>query len=185
VNGAGSKISQVENKALSSHRPQAGDSRTKPDAAGAFRTVVGYFLVYDTPVLSNQFCFTMSPRRTACDFCDGTQTRDYTYADNIVTANRRLVEAASVDGEVLYIGSTGRITITELAQVIRDEIDPSLELIYDDPREGDAEHTHADVSKAADLLDHEPSVTIQDGARQFVEWYRQNQEWYDPLVRRS
>ena len=36
-------------------------------------------------------------------FNDGTQTRDYTHADDIIMANRRLLEAASVDGEVLYI----------------------------------------------------------------------------------
>ena len=161
-----------------------------------------YNEVYDLPTVSLRYFTVYGPRMrpnmaftnfvSRClhgeppvIFGDGTQTRDFTYVDDIVRANRRLLETDCADGEVLNIGSTGRITITDLAQVIRDEIDPSLELIYNDPREGDAEHTHADVSKAADLLDYEPSVSIQDGARQFVEWYRQNEEWYDPLVRRS
>jgi len=161
-----------------------------------------YNEVYDIPTVSLRYFTVYGPRmrpnmaftnfvsrclhgESPVIFGDGSQTRDFTYIDDIVDANRQLLETDAADGEVLNIGSTGRITITELAQVIRDEIDPSLELEYDDPREGDAEHTHADVSKAADLLEYEPSVSIEDGARQFVEWYRENEEWYDPLVRRS
>ena len=161
-----------------------------------------YDEVYDLPTVSLRYFTVYGPRmrpnmaftnfvsrclhgESPVIFGDGTQTRDFTYIDDIVAANRRLLETDRADGQVLNIGSTGRITITELAKVIRDEIDPSLELVYDDPREGDAEHTHADVSKAADLLDYEPSVSIENGAKKFVEWYRQNQGWYDSLVRQS
>jgi len=161
-----------------------------------------YNEVYDLPTVSLRYFTVYGPRmrpnmaftnfvsrclhgESPVIFGDGTQTRDFTYIDDIVAANRRLLETDRADGQVLNIGSTGRITITELAKVIRDKIEPSLELVYDDPREGDAEHTHADVSKAADLLDYEPSVSIENGAKKFVEWYRQNQEWYDSLVRRS
>lgn len=69
--------------------------------------------------------------------------------------------------------------------VIRDTIDPTLEIVYDDPREGDAEHTHADVSKANELLGYEPTVDIREGVEKFIEWYQANREWYDPLVRQS
>ena len=116
---------------------------------------------------------------------DGNQTRDFTHVDDIVEANRRVLDTDAADGAVLNIGSTDRITIDELARVIRDEIDPSVEIEYDDSREGDAEHTHADVSKANELLGYTPSISIREGARRFVEWYRANEEWYDPLVRRS
>ena len=85
----------------------------------------------------------------------------------------------------MNIGSTDNIDIQTLAEVIRDEIDPSLDIMYDDAREGDAEHTHADVSKATDLLGYEPTVDIRDGVQQFIDWYRANQNWYDPLVRQS
>ena len=70
-----------------------------------------------------------------------------------------------------------------LAEVIRDEIDPSLEIVYDDAREGDAEHTHADVSKANELLGYEPTVDIRGGVGKFIDRYRENEGQYDPLVR--
>ncbi|SFC75380.1 UDP-glucose 4-epimerase [Halobiforma haloterrestris] len=116
---------------------------------------------------------------------DGTQTRDFTYVDDVKRVNAQLLEDDSADGEILNVGSTDNIDIQTLAEVVRDEIDPSLEFEYTDPREGDAEHTHADISKANELLGYEPAVDIRQGVSTFIDWYRANQEWYDPLVRNS
>lgn len=115
----------------------------------------------------------------------GEQTRDFTYVEDIRRVNEQLLTDDGADGEILNIGSTDNIDIQTLAEVIRDEIDPSLDIVYDDPREGDAEHTHANVSKANDLLGYEPTVDIREGVRKFIDWYRKNRDWYDPLVRQS
>ena len=116
---------------------------------------------------------------------DGEQTRDFTYVDDVRRVNKQLLTDDRADGEILNIGSSDNIDIQTLAEVVRDAIDPSLELVYDDPRTGDAEHTHADVTKAGELLDYEPTVSIREGVEQFIEWYRANEDWYDPLVRNS
>lgn len=116
---------------------------------------------------------------------DGEQTRDFTYVDDVVEANRRLLDDDSADGEVLNIGSTDNISILELARTIRDEIDPSLDIEFGDRHDSDAEHTHADVSKAEDLIGYSPTRSIEEGAREFIDWYRDNEDWYDPLVRNS
>jgi len=62
---------------------------------------------------------------------------------------------------------------------------PELELEYAERYDADAEHTHADVSKASRLLGYSPEHTIREGVRKFVDWYQENQEWYEPLVRKS
>ncbi len=116
---------------------------------------------------------------------DGTQTRDFTYVNDAVEANLTLLDTDAADGEVLNVGSTDNIEIIELARTIRDEIDPSLDIEFDERFEADAEHTHADVSKAEQLIGYEPTTSIEEGARKFIEWYRENEEWYDPLVRSS
>ena len=46
---------------------------------------------------------------------DGEQSRDFTYVDDVVAANLSLLETDRADGEVLNVGSTGTITINELA----------------------------------------------------------------------
>ena len=118
-------------------------------------------------------------------FGDGKQTRDFTYVADVVGVNEQLLDDDRADGEVMNVGSTDTIEIIELAEVIRDAIDPSLEIVFDDPRTADARHTHADVSKARRLLGYEPAVDIREGVDRFIEWYRANMDWYDPLVRRS
>jgi UDP-glucose 4-epimerase len=113
---------------------------------------------------------------------NGKQTRDFTYVDDIVEANHMLLTDDSADGETMNIGSTDNIDIAILAEVIRDKIDPSLEIKYTEAREGDAEHTHADISKANELIGYEPSRDIREGVSEFIEWYEQNRDWYEPLV---
>ena len=61
---------------------------------------------------------------------------------------------------------------------IRDQLAPELE----DAERHDAEATHADVSKAGELLGYEPTTSIRDGLAKFVEWYRANREWDESLV---
>jgi UDP-glucose 4-epimerase len=116
---------------------------------------------------------------------DGKQTRDFTYVEDIISANESLIETDDADGEVLNIGSADTITIERLANKIRNHIDPSLDIVYDEPREGDAEHTHADISKARDLLGYEPTTSIEEGVKKFIDWYHNNRDWYDSLVRNS
>ncbi|SHG37275.1 SDR family oxidoreductase [Halobaculum gomorrense] len=116
---------------------------------------------------------------------DGQQTRDFTYVDDVVDANRTLLESDAVDGEVLNIGSSDNISIQMLAETVRDQLAPGLEIVYESAREADAEHTHASVQKAGELIGYEPSRTIAEGVGEFIEWYQANREWYEPLVRAS
>jgi len=116
---------------------------------------------------------------------DGTQTRDFTYIDDVVTANRLLLETDAADGEILNVGSTDNVEIRTLAEEIRDQLAPNLNLEYADRHAADAEHTHADISKANELIDYEPTTTIREGVQQFTDWYRENRDWYEPLVRSS
>ena len=116
---------------------------------------------------------------------DGSQTRDFTYISDIVRANTTLLNTDAADGEVVNIGSTDNVTITTLAKTIRDTIAPDLSIEYSKRQAGDAEHTHADVSKAADLLEYEPTEDIRSGVQKFIMWYQENRTWYEPLARSS
>jgi UDP-glucose 4-epimerase len=113
---------------------------------------------------------------------DGTQTRDFTYIADIIEANRTLLDSDAADGEAVNIGSTDNIEIQTLAKEIRDQLAPDLAIEYAERYEADAEHTHADTSKAEELLDYDPDHTIREGVEKFIEWYRANREWYEPLV---
>jgi UDP-glucose 4-epimerase len=116
---------------------------------------------------------------------DGEQTRDFTFIDDVVDANRTLLETSEADGETMNIGSNDNISIRELAEYVVDETGAGVEIVHDDAKDADARHTHADVSKAGDLIDYEPSTDIRAGVSKFIDWYEANREWYEPLVRNS
>jgi len=116
---------------------------------------------------------------------DGTQTRDFTYIDDVVDANNSLLDADAVDGEVLNIGSSDNIEIKILAEEVRDQLAPDLDLVYEEHNDADAEHTHADVSKAQEVLGYHPKHTIREGVSKYIEWYRDNRDWYGSLISNS
>ncbi|PSP82407.1 UDP-glucose 4-epimerase [Halobacteriales archaeon QS_1_68_17] len=165
----------------------------------AERYAGAYAEVYDLPTVSLRY-FTvygprMRPNMAITNFVsrclngdppvvygDGSQTRDFTYVDDVVAANVTLLDTDAADGEVLNVGSTDNIDVETLATVVRDELAPDLELVYDERHDADADHTHADVSRARDHLGYEPTTTIREGVRRFIDWYRQNRDWYEPLV---
>lgn len=49
-------------------------------------------------------------------------------------------------------------------------------------RQANPEHTHADVSKARELLGYEPTTDVRPGVETFIEWYRENRDLYEPPV---
>ena len=114
---------------------------------------------------------------------DGSVTRDFTYIADVVDVNRTLLTDDTADGETMNVGSTDRISIQELAELVRDELAPDLDVAYTEGYDIDADHTHADIGKANDLVGYEPSRTIREGVREFIDWYRENRDWYEPLVR--
>lgn len=168
----------------------------------AERYVCAYHEVYDIPTVALRY-FTvygprMRPNMAISNFVsrclngeppvvygDGTQTRDFTYIEDIIDVNLRLLADGDADGEALNIGSTDNIEILTLAKEIRDQLAPELNIEFADRYSSDAEHTQADISKANELLGYEPTRTIREGVTEFVEWYRANQDWYEALVLES
>lgn len=98
---------------------------------------------------------------------DGEQSRDFTYIDNVIRANALAAEG-DVSGEVFNTGCGGRYTINELVDALNELLGADLEPIYDDPRPGDVRHSHADISKARDLLGYDPKVDFVEGLERTV-----------------
>jgi UDP-glucose 4-epimerase len=158
--------------------------------------------VYDVPVVALRY-FTvygprMRPNMAISNFVsrclngeppivygDGKQTRDFTFIDDVVTANVTLLDEDAADGQAVNIGSTDNIEILTLAEEVREQLAPELEIEFAERHDADAEHTHADISRASERLGYEPTHTIPEGVEAFIEWYRANREWYEPLVRAS
>jgi UDP-glucose 4-epimerase len=107
-------------------------------------------------------------------FGDGTQSRDFTYVDNVVRANLLAATAIKpLNGAVINIACGQRVTVTELgtemaALLGRADLTPE----YREERAGDVKHSLADLSAASSVLGYAPVVDFKAGLKTTVEWYR-------------
>ena len=93
---------------------------------------------------------------------DGTQTRDVTYVTDIVDA-LLLASESKLDNEVINLGSDNTYSVNNLAELLEGE------KIYIPKRPGEPDCTWADISKAKDLLNWQPKITLQEGVKKLLD----------------
>ena len=103
---------------------------------------------------------------------DGEQSRDFTFIDNVVSANLKACEGGPKGGAVVNVACGARFTLNELYRHLGNLIGSDVEPVYEEPRAGDVRHSMADVSRARALLSWQPEVEFHDGLERTVEWYR-------------
>ena len=103
---------------------------------------------------------------------DGTQTRDFTYIDNVVHGNLLACKAPGAVGETINLATGGRIAIIDLVRQLNVIMGNAIEPNHADERPGDIKHSRADIGKARDLLGFAPIVSFEEGLRRTVAWYR-------------
>lgn len=113
---------------------------------------------------------------------DGTNSRDFTYIDNVIIANHLAATTPnpSALNEVFNIACGDSTTLKEMALMLRtcmSEHDPevaSVEPEFGPERPGDIPHSMASIGKAVRLLGYKPEVMFADGLRKAVKWYVEN-----------
>ena len=100
---------------------------------------------------------------------DGEQTRDFTYASDVVEANLLAAESDAA-GEVLNIGGGARISVNQLISKIEMITGKKARLEYTGEQRGDMRDTLADVKKVGELLNWQPKIKIEDGLRSYINW---------------
>ena len=107
---------------------------------------------------------------------DGTQTRDFTYIDNVVHANllASSAPAPQCNGYVVNVGGGARISLLDVVDVLRLETGSAIPVIHDAPRAGDVMHSLASLVRAEAVLGYVPIVNVRDGLRRTWEWTTQH-----------
>jgi len=103
---------------------------------------------------------------------DGTQSRDFTFIQNVVHANLLAAETPEVHGEVVNIGCGQAVDLNRMVADFNEVLGTRLAPVYEPPRAGDVMHSLADTSAARALLGYEPQVRFAEGLRQTIDWYR-------------
>jgi UDP-glucose 4-epimerase len=109
-------------------------------------------------------------------FGDGTQSRDFTYVDNVVHANLLAARHEHpLEGEVFNVAAGGRIDLNELHRKMSPMFGVNeAKAKYEPARAGDVYESQADISRAKLVLGYEPIVGFDEGLAQTVKWYREN-----------
>lgn len=107
-------------------------------------------------------------------FGDGSQSRDFTYIDNAVSANLLAAHApaALVAGKVFNVATGTRVDLNQTFEALKKLTGFAGEVKYGPEREGDIKHSLADISRAEKGFDYRPAVGFEDGLQRTVEWYR-------------
>jgi UDP-glucuronate 4-epimerase len=101
----------------------------------------------------------------------GNGLRDYTYVDDVVEA---LVRMAAADEPylVLNVGSDRPVRTAEVVDEIERALGTAAERRLLPPQPGDVAMTHADVSRAREVLGWEPRMPFAEGISRFCAWLR-------------
>jgi UDP-N-acetylglucosamine 4-epimerase len=106
---------------------------------------------------------------------DGSQTRDFTYIDNVIEANLLSCLATSkASGESFNIAYGKSITLNDLYKTICEIMGKDIKPVYGKPRIGDIPYSLADISKAKKLLGYNPKIDVFQGLDRTMEWYVSN-----------
>ena len=105
---------------------------------------------------------------------DGTQSRDFTYVQNVVEATMAASHTSGISGEVLNIALGEEHTVLDLLHELNHIMGTSVKPAFKPPRPGDVQRTFADSSKAQRLLKWKGSVPFTEGLRRTVEWFHEH-----------
>jgi nucleoside-diphosphate-sugar epimerase len=107
-------------------------------------------------------------------FGDGSQSRDFTYIDNVVSANLLAAKAPAAEaaGEVFNVATGTRFDLNQTFQLLKKIIGFNGDVKYAPERAGDVKHSLADLSRTEKHLGYKSLVSFEEGLRRTVEWYR-------------
>ena len=100
---------------------------------------------------------------------DGEQSRDFTYVENVVTANLLASDASGAEGRVLNVATGGSETVNTLADTIGRLLDRPVEKVYGPSQPGDVMESWADVTAAREAIGYAPSVSFEEGLQRTIE----------------
>ena len=98
--------------------------------------------------------------------------RDFTHVSDICRGIIAALTNKEAVGQAVNLGHDSPIAIKRLIEMIETAAGTKAQIEHRPPRTEDMPFTHADLAKSRKLLGYEPRVAIEDGVREYVEWFR-------------
>ncbi|OEZ03062.1 UDP-glucose 4-epimerase [[Butyribacterium] methylotrophicum] len=134
----------------------------RQDPDGAYAAVIPKFV--------SSLLYNIAPKING----DGTQSRDFTYIENVIEANLKGMQAPrEAAGEAFNIAYGGQVNLNELYQKLSELLGKKIEPVYGPERAGDIKHSNADIDKARKFLKYAPEYSFERGIELTIAWYRE------------
>ncbi len=179
---------------IDEEHPLQGQSPYSASKIGADKIAESFHLSYELPVATIRPFNTFGPRQSSRAVIptiisqaltkDELQlgslhpTRDYTYVKDLAQGFIKVGESPESVGEVINIGSNFEISIGDLTEKIISLIGRDVTIQTDQsrirPSGSEVERLWCDNSKAKRLLNWEPSMSLDEGLQETINWIREN-----------
>ncbi|WP_426475421.1 GDP-mannose 4,6-dehydratase [Chryseobacterium balustinum] len=137
-----------------------------------------FFTVYgprQRPDLAiHKFTKLISENKEIPFYGDGNTARDYTYVDDIIEGILKsavYLEKNSGIYEIINLGESEVVTLSEMLSEIEKNLNKTAIRKILPLQPGDVQKTSADITKAKNLIDYNPTTNFQNGTKKFVEWF--------------
>ena len=131
---------------------------------------------YDSPYAGvvARFCKAILNSRPLTIYGDGHQSRDFTYIDNVVSANLLAAEApkGKIAGRIFDCATGNSVSVIELAVVLANLTGRPLAQSFEPSRVGDIRDSHANIGAIESELGYRVSVSWNEGLRRTLDFYR-------------
>jgi UDP-glucuronate 4-epimerase len=138
-------------------------------------TCLRFFTVYgprQRPDLAiHKFTKLIDQKKPIPVYGDGTMSRDFTYMDDIVNGVLAAIENCQ-NYHIYNLGESKTITVKKMIETIENALGKKAIIDYQSEQPGDVKTTFADISKAKEELEYNPSTTFEQGINKFVEWFK-------------
>jgi nucleoside-diphosphate-sugar epimerase len=95
---------------------------------------------------------------------DGTQTRDFTFVDDVVQANILALKSEDMEFGIYNIGTGIETSFSKIVDIINQHLGTDIKATYvDNPIKNYVQKTKADISLAKSELGYEPKCSLDDG----------------------
>ena len=103
---------------------------------------------------------------------DGTSKRDYTYVQDIVAGIIASMEK-EINFEIINLGNSNPVGLRQFIAILEKHTGKKAKIKKMPEQQGDVPITYADISKAGNLLGWKPKVSLDEGTKKMVGWYKE------------
>lgn len=106
---------------------------------------------------------------------NGTTQRDYTFFSDIIDGVVSTLKK-QFDFEIFNLGNSTPVQLAKIIELIEQELGKKAKIKRLPEQPGDVHRTYADIRKAERFLQYRPKVSIEQGIRLFVAWYKEHKK---------